>query len=200
MKTKLIIVSFAAAIVFGGCSKDGEIGPQGAQGPTGPTGPQSSAFTEGGFIKGTVTGTRRDGVPFSFDFNDKYYDFPDYFSLYAPTNNYYFYLERYPVSNSSQNGKIAVSFSLSSLSSTSPLNPSLQMNHFVDMGNNNELWFYINGAMSFVFTSFSYDSLSHVLNANFTGTDNVGYNSTYNPVSITGSVQTTMKRYYFRKE
>lgn len=200
MKTKLLIISAVAVLVFGGCAKDGEIGPQGPQGPQGVQGTSGTNFTEGGFVMGTVTGTRQDGTPFTFDFNNKYYDVQDYFYLYTAASYYTFYIRRYPVSNSVYSGYAVVVFNLYPLSSTSPLNASMQIYNYQDLGNNDYFLFINTSSLPITFTSFAYDSLSHVATGTFSGNDNGTHNYTGNPATVTGSFQTTMKHHYYRKD
>jgi hypothetical protein len=80
-----IPILFYAALVFGllplltACQSDGDVGPKGKTGETGPAGPAGdqgpagSLYYKHGFVRGTLTGTGKDGVTpfnesFSFEF------------------------------------------------------------------------------------------------------------------------------------
>lgn len=67
LAASLVVGSF----IFIGCKK-AEAGPKGDTGAQGPAGPVIN-MSSGGFITGTISGTRKDGVTFSEPFNYTYY-------------------------------------------------------------------------------------------------------------------------------
>ncbi len=185
--SKLLL--FCALIVaIGSCKKDGDTGPQGVAGPTG----TSYNYKQGGFIQGNITGNRSDGTPFAISFNNKYYHILDNFSYDEFNFIYNFSVERHPSSDPLVSGYCLFNFSLSSLSSTIPVDSRFFGYFFKDLGNGQTFELNVNAysnTSNTVVTNLSYNSATHITQGNFSILVDPGDNSTGNSATVSGSFQ-----------
>ena len=153
-------------------------------------------YTSGGFIQGTVSGIRANGVSFSIPFEYKYYFQQDRLKLSETTGYYTTNIDRYPSGNPSKTGYCSLSFSL--YSTTYPYgldetNFSCDIIGTVANGTDFEFTAYFsnNGFSnsSFTINNFSYNAATRVASGNFNALIDAADNLTGYPATIAGSFQ-----------
>jgi hypothetical protein len=190
MKTAFKILAATltlSSFIFIGCKK-GETGPKGDQGAAGPAGPVIN-MTSGGFITGTITGTRKDGVPFSEPFNYTYY-FPGMGGSgtldSSGTNSYNFSLQRQEADIFSNN---YCSINVNTTSKTASTG-TLNLNMTFEKTLSSTKYFSFNGSVGSVpVTSLSYNASTGVFSGSLNIIINGFSNSTTNTATLTGSFQ-----------
>jgi hypothetical protein len=199
MKTKLVYLFISISVILSACK--GDDGPEGPQGPAGTPGPAFS-FAQGGFIEGTITGTRQDGTPFTLDFNYKYYFDADnyWYDQFGPI--YDFEMYRYAASNPQVPGTCYLTFELYPLTSTMPSYVAFDGDFYQDLGNNQTFVFALFGISgpSIIVTNFSYNTTSHIAQGDFAINLSGSDNTTGNPATISGSFQSAaFTEYVYRR-
>lgn len=188
---------FLMALMFIGCKK-AETGPAGAQGPQGATG-QGLTGTNSGFVTGTVTGTRRDGTPFSETFNYTYYFGNDSGSLdSSAANNYNFSLSRGVNDIFSSN---YANISMMTTSKTAPTGTISSLNFGFEKSLGSNKMFVFSGYVGMgSATSLSYNASTGLFSGNFTTTIPGSSNNTTNTATLTGNFQANVVQQVYRKQ
>ncbi|MFM7727673.1 MAG: hypothetical protein ACKO7B_13285, partial [Flavobacteriales bacterium] len=179
---KKIILFALIALSFDACKKEEDSQPTTLQ----------SIYPSGGFIRGTVSGQRSNGSPFSFTFNHTFY--PSMDNLYTDDNPlgssdiYYGSIERVALGTLPINGSSQISFSLlSPISPYFPSDESFSCDVLSDLGNGQTLSFwadiYAGSFSNMSITNFNYNSSTRIATGDFfilaDGTDNsTGYDAT----------------------
>ncbi|MFM9051541.1 MAG: lipoprotein [Bacteroidota bacterium] len=153
-------------------------------------------YTSGGFIRGTVSGTRANGLAFSFPFEHLFYFEQDQLSYYEISDLYRMEMSRYPTGNPAMNGYSYLGFTLFSMTPPYGLDElTFDGELFGDIGNGQLFNFsaYVNNntaAFSSVnVTNFFFDGASRTANGNFTVLVDGDDNLTGNPAVINGTFQ-----------
>lgn len=199
MKTKLIFPLMIIVVILSACK--GDDGPEGPQGPAGNPGTAFS-FAQGGFIEGTITGTRQDGTPFTLDFNYKYYYEADYYRFDINNGQYDFEISRYAASSPQVPGACYLFFELYPLTSTMPSYVAFDGDFYQDLGNNQTFVFALFGISgpSIIVTNFSYNTTTHIAQGDFVINLSGSDNTTGNPATISGSFQSAaVTEYVYRR-
>ena len=197
MKTntiKLFTASIAVAtILCTGCKK-GDTGPAGTPGAPGVV-----ATSTDGFIKGTLSGTHRDGTAFTQTF-----DFQNYWGTPSGTldstgiANFTFQITRGVDIFGSNSASI-------SINATSPTASTgfITLSNFSftqSMSGNKEFIFTTSNNVNSTATALSYNKSTGTFTGNFTMNISGSQNNTGNAATITGSFQATVTQlYYFVK-
>ena len=189
---KLMINSFIIAfsllmITMSSCSKKGDMGPSGQQGDQGATG--TIVLKTDGYIKGTLTGMRRDGTLFSetFSYSTCFYE-ESYIDSMSPTQ-YVFKILR-TVDAVNQSGARLMLLA-SSLSPTTIAATDLDFSLIKSTGTTG-LYFALTSSVSPSISNVTYDRSTGIVTGNFIvnilGVDN----NTGNAANITGSFKATV--------
>ena len=170
-------------ISFFGCKKEDNS-------PTNNAAPQ---YTTGGFIKGTVSGTRANGISFTIPFEYNIYSGPDRLTNYDLTGGYSFDMNRYGIAF---DGYCGMSFDFTSTQPPYGITENyFYGNFYQSLGQYSQFMFqtdvYNNnfGNSYFTIDSFSYNDSTKIATGSFStivdGTDN----NTGNPAVIIGTFQ-----------
>jgi hypothetical protein len=191
---KLSVLAFASVLlIFGGCKKEGPAGPTGATGSAG----SNYSMPSDGYIKGTITGTRADGItPINISFNHAYYQSIGTMTPGGWWVDTAFSFTRYNGSvQSSQNNNISLYFDITNLSSSTPsVWASTTAGQFWQNDGNTKIFdFSFNSSSTITITNFSYNNSTGVVSGSFTV--NISSTSTGYPATITGTFQATLKEY-----
>lgn len=215
-KSSLLLMAAGFSVAISSCEGDeGSVGPVGPKGETGATGAQGeqgeqgeSALRKAGYYEGTIKGTRQDGTAFEESFKYEYSD--EYLETlgYARTAVAGITIKRFRDGNYSEG------------------NPSLKINgYFANDGTGNktlevmEFNFYFSKELSatkyfqfdahhnnsersadipstFELTNYVYDESTGKLSFDFKYDSDGNYNSTGNPVTITGKFNSGDSKFY----
>jgi hypothetical protein len=196
MKT-LFTGIFLAVLIFIGCKKaeTGPAGPAGSQGATG----VGLTGTNAGNITGTITGTRRDGTPFTEPFNYTYYFGGDSGTLDSLGSGMYgFSLSR------STNDIFSNNFASLDITTTSKTAPTGTVSYLYvtfekSLGTNKMFYFsaYTNTASA---SSLSYNATTGLFSGNFNVSLIGSQNNTGNTAVISGSFQATIVQMVYIKQ
>ncbi len=196
----------AATLLFTGCKKATN-GTNGATGPQGPAGVVPTSTD--GFIKGTVTGNRRDGTAFTETFNyTSYWGGPagtlDSMSA-SMGGGFSFNLNR--STDIFQTSSASINIYTPSLTNFAGAFGSLNFTYTQSIGTNKEFQFSIGNGSSAtaVLTNVAYNKSTGQLTGNYTatspaGSGGSGNNNTGNAATITGSFQSTITQLYYHNE
>jgi hypothetical protein len=184
---------FAAAIILAGslftsCKK----GDKGDPGPTGPAGTNGLVPTHtDGYIKGTISGTRQDGVAFNETFN-----FTNYYSGLSGTldsNSTVSYDFRIRRSNDVFDENMAdITVNTTSKTATSGTFTLNDFSFKKTLSTNNQFVFTTSSSQSATITGLSYTASSGLFTGNFSLTVPGFQNSTGNSATISGSFSATI--------
>jgi|GEM_PF-1244475 len=231
-KIAFLILAVSISLITVSCSGDeGEVGPKGDKGDTGATGPagakgdtgatgengekgdtgekgddgeDGAGVFKGGYIQGTLTGTRRDGVPLAVDFKLEYtssqYDVPSE----DEGGNWSVYITR---SATASDNYSTTAFIDGTIGNKGTQGETMTATRFgIDMrqpvaGDMLVLNTYIEGSYegtSLKITNYSRDKATSLVTFNFEIKDLDGsHNSTNHPLTITGSFSSGEGRAYF---
>ncbi|HKC69571.1 MAG TPA: hypothetical protein VKG26_15145 [Bacteroidia bacterium] len=197
MKTKAIKFFTASVAVttllLTGCKK-GDTGPAGAPGTPGVV-----ATSTDGFIKGTFSGTRRDGTAFTETFNfQNYWGTPSGTLDSTGVANFTFSITR-GVDIFGTNSA-SISINTTSVTASTGFITLSNFSFTQSMGTNKEFQFLTTSNVNSTATALSYDKNSGMFTGNFTINVGGSQNNTGNAATITGSFQATITQlYYFVK-
>lgn len=184
-------VALVASMLFTACKKT-----EGPQGPAGPQGPPGVVTTSSdGFIKGTLTGTQRNGTAINEAFN-----FINYWGEAACTldstsfSGYDFDMSR--GTDILGDNYAGLSINTSSLTNFSSATASMQFTYVKSLGVNKQ--FKFSGSFSPTITGVTYNASTGQLSGSYSATISGFSNNTGNPATITGTFQTTVTRLYYR--
>ena len=195
---KILAASFVLAIfTLTGCKKP-DAGPKGDQGPQGPQGPVVNMLNDG-LITATLTGTRRDGTPFSESFSYTYY-FPGTGTsgtLDSLGSNFYgFNIQRQESDIFSSNYCYLNVTTTSKTATTGTLNINIQFEKVLSATQ----YFSFNGNTgSATAPGLSYNATTGLFSGAFNVTIGGSNNSTGNTATLIGSFQATMIQKIERK-
>lgn len=183
----------ATALLFTSCKK-GETGPEGPAGTNGTNGVVTTSTD--GFIKGNVSGTRRDGTAFNetFDYQN-YWGGPSGTLDSVAATSYDFNINRGTDILSNNYAGITVSTTSKTGSSG-----TITLNGFTfekSLGTNKKFLFTINGNQSTTITGLVYNTSTGLFTGNYSFTVNGVQNSTGNIATISGSFQATITQMYY---
>lgn len=196
MKT-ITIKTFATGIVatvllFSSCKK-GDTGPAGAAGSAGVNGVVPTSTD--GFIKGNVSGTRRDGTAFNEAF-----DYQNYWGGSSATldsnsvASYDFAVSRGLDILSPNNAMITVNVTSKTASSG-----NITLNQFAfskSLGTNKKFEFTISNTPTATITGLTYNTSTGLFTGNFSFNVVGPQNSTGNTATVSGSFQATVTQIY----
>jgi hypothetical protein len=194
---KIIISTFIFAfsllvITLGSCTKKGDMGPAGQQGAQGAAGAVS--LKTDGYIKGTLTGMRRDGTLFSETFSYSSCLFEEsYIDSVSPTQ-YDFYILRTVDAVDQSGAKLMLS--AISLSPINIASTGLDFSLIKSIGTKG-FYFGLTSTVAPSLSNVTYDRITGIVTGNFIvnilGTENV----TGNAANITGSFKATVPVLHF---
>lgn len=197
MKT-ITIKTFATGIVatvflFASCKK-GDTGPNGSNGTNGTNGVVTTSTD--GFIKGNVSGVRRDGVAFNeaFDYQN-YWNGPSGRLDSNSIASYDFGITRGSGSILSGNSAMITINTTSKSASTG----NITLNNFTfykTLGTNKWFEFDLTGNPTTTITGLVYNTSTGLFTGNFSFTVSALQNSTGNSATISGSFSATMTQIY----
>lgn len=154
---------------------------------------EGSTFIKEGFIKGSVTTTRSNGMPVTFDFNHEYREGPTAMGTYI---NFY----RYASFEGAWwgNGYSAVRFYLDSTKDVTPDFYNFRMQDETVMSNDSTFYFYVNtyNDLEFTFTNYTYDPATSTISGEFTVTTSSTSNG--HEATITGSFSVKVTNYVYK--
>ena len=197
MKT-ITIKTFATGIVasvllFTSCKK-GETGPAGSNGTNGVNGVVSTSTD--GFIKGNVSGTRKDGTAFNETFEYKNYWEGTSGTLDSNTiASYNFRIMRGGSDILSPNSAMITVNTTSKTASSG----NITLNNFTftkSLGTNKKFEFTILNSPAATITGLSYNTGTGLFTGNFSFTISGLQNSTGNTATISGSFEATITQIY----
>jgi hypothetical protein len=194
IKTKTLATGIVAtSLLFTACKK-GDTGPAGTPGAPGVV-----VTSTDGFIKGTLSGTHRDGTAFNETFNyQNYWGTPSGTIDSTSTNSFTFSISRGTDVFGANSANISIN-TASPKASTGFMNVS-NFSFTQSMGTNKEFQFIINGNTNTTATALIYNKSTGVYTGNFTLNISGSQNNTGNSATITGSFQATITQlYYFVK-
>jgi hypothetical protein len=187
----LAMGTLLSAFVFIGCKKTP--GPEGPAGPQGPTGTGLSG-TNGGYVTGTITGTRRDGTPFTEPFNYTYYFGGDSGTLDSTGSNMYTYNLARSVNDVFSSNYVNLSITATSKSATTGTINSFYFGFDKPLSGNKVFSFSANTwTTSTIATALAYNSSTGLFSGNFNINLSGMENNTGNPATINGSFQAALK-------
>jgi hypothetical protein len=194
----IMMKTFATGIVatvflLGSCKK-GETGPAGSDGTNGTNG--VVATSTDGFIKGNVSGTRRDGVAFNeaFDYQN-YWSGPSGRLDSNSVANYDFSIIRGGGSIVSGNSAM-ITINTTSKSASSGNITLYGFSFYKSLGTNKWFEFNLTGSPSTTVTGLVYNTSTGLFTGNFSCTVPAVQNSTGNIATISGSFSATMVQIY----
>jgi hypothetical protein len=189
----LALAMIATAAIFSACKKK-----EPAQGPAGPAGPAGAngvvPMSTDGFIKGTISGTRRDGTPFNETFDFKNYWGSPSGTLDSIANNDY----QFEVSRGEDiwgNNYASVGIETTSKTATTGTINNLYITYTKSLGTNKQFVFSVYGGTTTA-TGVSYSPSTGVFSGAFTYVVPGMYNSTGNTATVTGSFEATITQNY----
>jgi hypothetical protein len=184
----------AAMILFTGCTKKGDTGPAGAQGATGVV-----TTSTDGFIKGTLTGTRRDGTTFSEAFNyQNYWGGPSGTLDSMGVGMFGFSINR--GTDILSNNSISLSINTISPTSTTASYVSMSFSFTKSLGTNKEFYFSQSGGGTTTVNTLSYNKTTGLFTGNFSTSLTASQNNTGKAASIVGSFQATITQLVYLKK
>jgi hypothetical protein len=183
----------ATVLLFAACKK-GETGPSGSNGTNGANG--VVATSTDGFIKGNVSGVRRDGVAFNeaFDYQN-YWNGPSGRLDSNSIASYDFGISRGSGSILSGNSAMITINTTSKSASTG----NITLNGFTfykTLGTNKWFEFDLSGSPTTTITGLVYNASTGLFTGNFSFTVPAVQNSTGNIATISGSFSATMTQMY----
>ncbi|HXU26931.1 MAG TPA: hypothetical protein VN698_06830 [Bacteroidia bacterium] len=196
IKTKALAVGIVAFMVlFTSCKK--EQGTQGAQGPQGPAG-LVTAYSNG-FIKGSFSGTRRDGTIFNESFSySVYWDVNSSVLDSVGVGNFVFDITRGTDILSQNTARLQIN--TASPTSSTALAGYLNFVYVKSIGANQLFAFATSSSVPVTFSSLSYNKSTGLYTGSFMANLGGPDNNTKNPATITGTFQVNIKQvYYFTK-
>jgi hypothetical protein len=168
LKNITMFLLLAVAAIQIGCK-----GKQGDPGPAGPNDPEAGLFTNGSYIKGTVTTIQADSTPVTFAFNHSYLL---YNNEYAGSGNTSYFLMlkdlKGIVGNPYKMSQVA--FDLDSISDTNPANPEIAIFDDIVVANNQHFVFIVNGPVTL--TNYQYDDATNTISSDYTITSSMTNN------------------------
>lgn len=182
--------------MFIGCKKD-DTTPAGSQGPQGPAGPGVTG-TSNGFISGTISGTMRDGTPFSESFNYSYYFGSDSGTLDSlNASSYDFNISR------QTNDVFSSNFAYMDINTSSKTSSTGTINYMgfslkKSLGSNKVLYFDGSLSGSGNVNSLSYNSSTGLFSGSFTINIPGTSNNTTNNATLTGNFQGNVIQQVYR--
>lgn len=185
---KMLAATFVLAlIILSGCKK-AEAGPKGDTGAQGPQGPVLN-MTSGGYVTGTITGTRKDGVAFNEPFSYTYY-FPGMGGSGTldslGSSNYNFNVQRQVADIFSSS---YCNFDITTTSKTASIG-TLDINFSFEKALSSSKYFSFYGFNSVTTaTGLSYNASTGLFSGVFNVTISGGNNSTGNSATLVGSFQ-----------
>lgn len=197
MKT-ITIKTFATGIVatvllFASCKK-GETGPAGSNGTNGSNGVVSTSTD--GFIKGNVSGTRRDGTAFNEAFEYKnYWQGPSGTLDSNSVASYDFTIARGGGDILNYN-KAAVTINTTTKTSASGTIVLNEFSFSKSLGTNKKFEFSLNNSPTTTITGLVYNQSTGLFTGNFSFTSTAVQNSTGNIATISGSFEATITQIY----
>lgn len=188
MNNTLKLYSLAVIILLSvlSCKKEDSKGPAGPQGPQGP----SLQLANGGYISGTISGTRKDGVNFNESFNYNYY-FPNATgSGTLDSNNVNYYSYNFSRQTNNPTTYNWASFSIAAISQTATTG-SLAFSFYYskELGGNKIFLFgaTTTSLSTTTLTNLSFNSATKELSGSFSATIDSLDNSTTNIAYINGT-------------
>jgi hypothetical protein len=194
----IILIGAVLAVLFISCSKKGSkgpIGPQGAQGTTGDV----DILTDG-YIKGTVSGIRKDGTAFTETFTYAMYYNVEQSSIdsISPTS-YDFNIIRGPIDHLFTEFSSVLNFNASSLSPVNVTSASFRLSFCKLTGTNEFVFATTSPGIIPTITGIVYDKTAGVITGNYIVNLTGSQNSTGNSANITGSFKATIAHAFYRK-
>ncbi len=183
----------ATVLLFASCKK-GETGPAGADGTNGTNG--IVPVTTDGFIKGNVSGTRRDGVAFNeaFDYQN-YWSGPSGRLDSNSVTSYDFMIARGGGSIVSGNSSMITINTTSKSASTGNITLN-SFRFYKTLGTNKWFEFEVTGTPNTTVTGLAYNTTTGLFTGNFSFSVPGIQNTTGNTATITGSFSATMVQIY----
>jgi hypothetical protein len=150
-----------------------------------------------GYIKGTVSGINKSGVPFTETFSYSLYtsDLTESYIDSVSSSNYEVEILRY--ASAHLGDKADFRFSASSMMPIVITSSSFNFNFTKSLGNNKYFVFSSNYSASPTISSFNYDKNTGVITGNYLMNLNGTENTTGNPANITGSFKATLKPHWY---
>lgn len=188
------IVAFS--LLFTACKKSDT-----TAGPTGPQGPAGVVTTSSdGFIKGTLTGTHRDGTAMNETFS-----FSNYWGGAAGTldstyssfsgNSYSFFFQRGTDILSSNSAQLSIAST--SLTSFASAIATLNFTYVRSLGTNKQFYFSVSNVTP-VLSGVTYTASTGIITGTFNITIAANANSTNHAATISGTFQSTITKNYYR--
>lgn len=183
----------ASVLLFASCEK-GETGPAGSNGTNGTNG--IVPVSTDGFIKGNISGTRRDGVAFNeaFDFQN-YWSGPSGRLDSNSVASYDFSIMRGGESITSGNSAMITINTSSKSASTGNITLN-GFSFYKSLGTNKWFEFEITGNPSVTATGLVYNESTGMFTGNFSFSVPGVQNTTGNPATVSGSFSATMVQIY----
>lgn len=182
MLKKLAILLIATSLW--GCKKDDDQ----------QTIPPTPSYPAGGFIKGTVTGTRSDGEPFSYNFDYKFYNDYDFLSFDDFNSTYSVSVSRLETGSVYNLAQSSATIQFECDNPNPPNNISnieMELQLVKSLGNNSFFVFYNNTSDNISISNYAYNPATRVMSGEFSYQSQGTNNSSGNLATITGSFQTT---------
>ncbi len=175
--------------------KTGDMGPVGAQGPQGNAGLLNTM--NDGYIKGTISGINKSGVPFAETFSYSLYTnvLNESYIDSVNSSDYSVAIIRY--ANTQIGDRVSFWFEASSMLPLTISTSSFNIDFTKSLGNNKYFVFSSNYGASPTFSSLSYDKNTGIITGNYLLNLAGSENTTGNPASITGSFKATLKPYWY---
>jgi hypothetical protein len=180
----------ASTLLVTGCKK-GDTGPAGTPGTNGVV-----ATSTDGFIKGTLSGTRRDGTSFTETFNfQNYWGTPSGTLDSSAATNFTFKISR--AVDVFRTNSADISINTTSPTASTGFVTLSNFSFTKSMGSNKEFEFTVNNNTNSTATALSYNKNTGMFTGNFTITVLGSQNNTGNTATITGSFQATITQLYY---
>ena len=192
------ICSLFLITAFSSCKKKdktGDMGPVGAQGPQGNAGLLNTL--NDGYIKGTISGINKSGVPFSEAFSYSLYTSDSKESYIDSVNSTDYGIEITRYATALFGERVSFRLTASSMMPVTITTSSFNVDFSKALGNNKYFVFSSNYSASPTLSSLSYNKSTGLMTGNYvlnlTGTEN----TTGNPASIIGSFKATLKPHLY---
>jgi hypothetical protein len=168
LKNIIIFLLLALAAIQIGCK-----GKQGDPGPIGPNDPDAGLFTNGSYIKGTVTTIQADSIPVTFAFNHTYLIYNNTYEGSGNTSTFLM-LKDFKGNAGTPYKMSQVMIDMDSISDINPANPQFVLFDDVALASNQHFIFMVSGAIAL--TNYQYDDATNTVSSDYTITSSATNN------------------------